>query len=171
MRRIDKLDALLLGRLANDARTGVVELASALGVARNTIAARLRKLEDTGLVRGYRPDVDLAAAGLDVQAYIAVELEQSRLQEIINTLTAIPAVLEIHTTTGREDLLVRVATDTHAHLQLVVERVLDTPGVTHSVTTIVLTSPLNYRVQPLLDHFTRDAGWGRSTPPPPPISR
>ncbi|NLU83383.1 Lrp/AsnC family transcriptional regulator [Rhodococcus sp. HNM0569] len=151
--------------LSRNARTGIVELASALGVARNTVQARLRRLEDAGLLRGYRPELDLAGIGITVQAFVALTLDQGRLQDVVDALTAIPEVLEIHATTGREDLLVRVATTGHPELQALIQRVVAVPGVTHSDTTLSLTNPLPFRVQPLLAHVTRDAGWGRSTPP------
>ncbi len=166
MLNIDRLDARLLTVLARDARVGVGELAASLGVARNTVQARLRKLTESRVLRGYRPDIDLAEVGVAVQGFIALETHQSRLQTIVDALTAIPEVLEIHATTGREDLLVRVATASQADLQELVERIVSLPGVTHSSTTLALTTPLPYRIDPLLEALTRRSGWGRATPAP-----
>jgi len=166
MLTMDRLDVALLGALTRDARVGVVELASRLGVARNTVQSRLRKLEDEGLLVGFRPDLDLERAGIDVQAFVALEIVQGRLQAVVAELTAAPEVLEIHATTGREDLLVRVATATQASLQALIERIVAISGVSHSSTTLALTTPLAYRVQPLLEKLSREGAWGRSTPPP-----
>ncbi|MEX3656437.1 MULTISPECIES: Lrp/AsnC family transcriptional regulator [Mycolicibacterium] len=166
MRSLDKLDSQLLRMLMHDARTGVMELSSKLGVSRNTIQSRLRRLEEMHLVVGYQPVLDLEKAGFAVQAFISIEIEQGRLTSVVDQLTAIAAVLEIHTTTGRNDLLVRVATATQAELQRLIERVVAVPGVVHASTTLSLTNPLRMRVDPLLDQITRDAGWGRSTPSP-----
>jgi DNA-binding Lrp family transcriptional regulator len=163
---IDKLDVALLGALTRDARAGVVELAATLGVARNTVQSRLRRLEEDGLLVGFRPDLDLERAGVDVVAFMALEIVQGRLQDVIAELTGVPEVLEVHATTGREDLLVRVATTTQASLQDLIEQVISIPGVSHSSTTLALTTPLAYRVQPLLEKLSRDATWGRSTPSP-----
>lgn len=162
---IDRLDVELLEMLARDARTGVVELASTLGISRNTVQSRLRRLEDGGLVTGYRPVVDLQQAGIATQAFIGLEVQQGRLSSIFDALAAIPQVLEVHITTGREDLLVRVATQTQAGLQELIEQIVVIPGVVHSTTTLALTTPLPYRAVPLLKYMTRNAGWGRSTPP------
>ena len=166
MLSIDKLDVALLGALTRDARAGVVELAATLGVARNTVQSRLRRLEEDGLLVGFRPDLDLERAGVDVVAFMALEIVQGRLQDVIAELTGVPEVLEVHATTGREDLLVRVATTTQASLQDLIEQVISIPGVSHSSTTLALTTPLAYRVQPLLEKLSRDATWGRSTPSP-----
>ncbi len=164
MLSIDRLDVELLELLARDARVGVVELASTLGISRNTVQSRLRRLEQGGLLVGYRPEIDLAQAGVATLAFIGLEVQQGRLSSIVDALVGIPQVLEIHATTGREDLLVRVATDTQAGLQQLIERIVVIPGVVHSTTTLALTTPLPYRAVPLLKDMTRDAGWGRSTP-------
>jgi DNA-binding Lrp family transcriptional regulator len=126
----------------------------------------VRRLEDSGLLTGYQPSVDLAQAGLAVQAFVALEINQVGMSSVVDGLAQIPQVLEVHATTGREDLLVRVATGTQAELQELVVRILAIPGVAHSSTTLALTTPLPYRVIPLLDEATRDTGWGRSTPRP-----
>lgn len=161
---IDRLDVKLLEMLARDARMGVVELASTLGISRNTVQSRLRRLEQGGLLVGYRPEIDLAQAGIATQAFIGLEVQQGRLSSIVDALAEIPQVLEIHATTGREDLLVRVASQTQAALQQLIEQIVAVPGVVHSTTTLALTTPLPYRVVPLLKDMARDAGWGRSTP-------
>jgi DNA-binding Lrp family transcriptional regulator len=166
MLSIDRLDVELLELLARDARTGVVQLASTLGISRNTVQARLKRLEDGGLLTGYRPEFHLAQAGVATEAFIGLEVQQGRLGPIIDALTGIPQVLEIHATTGREDLLVRVATPTQAGLQELIERIVAIDGVVHSTTTLALTTPLPYRAVPLLKDMTREAGWGRSTPTP-----
>jgi DNA-binding Lrp family transcriptional regulator len=163
---IDRLDVELLELLAHDARTGVVQLASTLGISRNTVQARLRRLEEGGLLTGYGPEFDLAQAGVTSLAFIGLEVQQGRLASIVDALTTIPQVLEIHATTGREDLLVRVATQTQAGLQQLIERIVLIAGVVHSTTTLALTTPLQYRAVPLLKDVVRDAGWGRSTPTP-----
>jgi DNA-binding Lrp family transcriptional regulator len=166
MLTIDRLDASILGLLGSPTRPGVVEMASALGVTRSTVQSRIRRLEESGMLGGFRPELDLAALGIDVEAFIALALEQGMLGQVVERLVAIPNVLEIHATTGREDLLARVATTSHADLQDLIQQILAIDGVSHSNSTLALTSPLPYRVQPLLDHVTREAGWGRSTPLP-----
>jgi DNA-binding Lrp family transcriptional regulator len=163
---IDKLDVELLEMLEHDARTGVVEMALALGISRNTVQSRLRRLEAGGLIAGYRPELALAQAGVSTQAFIGLEVQQGRLSSIVAALTGIPYVLEVHATTGREDLLVRVATASQAGLQELIEQIVGIPGVVHSTTTLALTTPLSYRAVPLLKDMTRDAGWGRSAPIP-----
>ncbi|MET0768008.1 MAG: Lrp/AsnC family transcriptional regulator [Aeromicrobium sp.] len=161
---IDRLDADIIGRLSTHARIGIAELATQLGVARNTVQSRLRRLEESGVLTGFRPVVDLEAVGVVAQAFVALELEQRRLAEVVDALALLPQVLEITTQAGREDLLVRVAAPSHAELQHVVTQMIDTPGVRHTVTTMAVSTPLPYRTQPLLELLTRESGFGRATP-------
>ncbi|SNS82779.1 Lrp/AsnC family transcriptional regulator [Rhodococcoides kyotonense] len=166
MLKIDRLDIELLGVLARNARAGIVELASTLGVARNTVQARLTRMTDDHLLSGFRPELDLTEIGIAVQAFMALELQQGQLRAVVDALTSMPEILEIHATTGREDLLVRVATATQADLQNLIQEVVSITGVSHSNTTLALTTPLPYRIQPLLEHLGQQQGWGRSTPAP-----
>jgi DNA-binding Lrp family transcriptional regulator len=163
MSSIDRLDAELLKRLNANARAGVAELAGQLGVSRNTVLARLQRLESAGILKGFTPVIDLAAAGLAVQAFVGLELDQRQMAQVIQDLGEIPQVLEVTTQAGREDLLVKVAAATLADLQQAVARMIEIRGVRHSNTTLSVSTPLPYRNQPLLDHLTSEAGWGRST--------
>lgn len=164
---IDRLDADIIGRLAGNARIGIAELAGQLGVARNTVQSRLRRLEESGVLHGFRPVVDLEAVGVVAQAFVSIELEQRRLGEVVDALGLLPQVLEITTQAGREDLLVRVAAPSHAELQHVITQMIDTPGVRRTVTTMAVSTPLPYRTQPLLELLTRETGFGRATPATP----
>ena len=78
----------------------MLELARLLGVARGTVQARLDRLERAGVVTGYGPDVDLAAAGFAVQAFVTLEIAQGALNDVAAELAALPAVLEAYATTG-----------------------------------------------------------------------
>lgn len=164
MLSIDRLDSELLGRLTVNARAGIAELATTLGVARNTVQSRLRRLEESGVLHGFAPRIDLERLGVPVQAFVALELDQRKMSRVVEALTAIPHVLEINTQAGREDLLARVAAPTHGELQEVVTQMIELDGVRHTVTTMITSTPLPFRTQALLDRLTSEAGFGRSTP-------
>ncbi|MCB8910166.1 Lrp/AsnC family transcriptional regulator [Rhodococcus rhodochrous] len=160
---LDRLDAALLGELTRNPRAGIVDLSAKLGVARNTVQSRIRKLEESGAVTGYRPVVDLPKLGVPLQAFIGAELVQARMGHVIAQLGRFPEVLEVHATTGREGLLIRMAAQSQEDLLLVLERLHAIEGVAHTTTTLALTTPIEYRTQPLVEHITRDAGHGRSS--------
>jgi DNA-binding Lrp family transcriptional regulator len=159
---IDRLDADLLAALIDDPRTGVTELAERLGVARNTVQARVARLTSSGVLHGFTARLDLDALGLPVVAFLHLELAQGALQDVVDGLAERPFVLEVVATTGRSDLTVRVAAPDHAALQALLQEVLDLPGVVRTTTEIALTTPVAYRVGPLLASLTAQRGRGRA---------
>jgi DNA-binding Lrp family transcriptional regulator len=140
----------------------VIELAQRLGVSRNTIHARLARLADSGVVTGYGVRVRLTQAGIPVEAIVDIEIAQGALQSVIDELAKMPNVLEVHVTTGRADVMARVAARTHEELQHVMQEMYAIRGVNRTTTHIALSTPVPYRVGPLLTHITREAGRGRS---------
>src|SRR4051794_36973258 len=109
MPSIDRLDADIIELLTIHPRIGLVEVARRLEVARGTVQARLAKLAERGAVTGFGPQVEPAQIGYPVLAFVFLEIAQGRLAEAVETLEAIPEVLEAHGTTGPRDLLCRVA--------------------------------------------------------------
>lgn len=166
MTTIDRLDVEILGKLTLNARLGIAELAAELGVSRNTVQLRIRRLEETGILIGFRPIINFAAIGMPVQALISLELDQRALGDIVAGLKQLPEVLEVKIQAGREDLLVHVAISSLEALQVLTSAIVDIDGVRKTTSTFSVATPIEFRVQPLLEHVTEDAGWGRSTPAP-----
>ena len=148
---IDALDARLIRAMCDTPRAGVMELARQLGVARGTVQARLDKLQQRGIICGFDPDLDLRAMGYEVLAFVSLEIAQGRLDDVCRHLTDIPEVLEVHTVTGPGDLHCRVVAHTNDHLQAVINRVLEAPGINRTATQIALTEQLRHRVLPLVE--------------------
>ena len=160
---IDRLDAALIKLLAAEPRIGVLETSRRLGVARGTVQARLDRLRDRGVIRGYGPDVDPAALGYEVTAFITLEIRQAGGHDpVAERLAAIPEVLEVHTITGAGDMLCRVVARTNADLQRVLDAIVSTEGVVRSSTLISLATQVPYRVLPLVCAAASGAGQQRS---------
>ncbi|WP_305093051.1 Lrp/AsnC family transcriptional regulator [Prescottella sp. R16] len=153
--RLDGLDVDLIARLRRDPRIGVLELARRAGVARATAAARLRRLEEAGIVTGYGPDIDLRAAGFPVQAFVTLEIAQGSLAQLTRELEAIPEVVEAWATTGAGDVLCRVAAASHDDLQALLIDLHHSSTVARSVSVVVLSQVVSYRSVPLLAKAVR----------------
>jgi len=164
---IDRLDAEILRLLTADARAGVAEMAERLSVSRNTIQLRMNRLVDQGILKGFRPVIDLAAIGMPVEALISVELDQRLLGPIVRGLAQLPEVLEVKIQAGREDILVHVAIASLEALQVLTASIVAIDGVRKTNSTFSVATPVPFRVQPLLNKLTESAGWGRSTPAAP----
>jgi DNA-binding Lrp family transcriptional regulator len=147
---IDALDARLIAALAEQPRVGLTEIARRLGVARGTAHARLERLLERGAITGFGPDLDLAAIGYPILAFVSLEIAQGRLDEAVEWLREIPEVLEAHGTTGQRDLLCRVAARDPGHLQELIGRILGTSAVRRSTSSIALSRQIAYRTGPLI---------------------
>jgi DNA-binding Lrp family transcriptional regulator len=158
---LDALDLALLRTLSADARIGPLQLSRQTGVARATVSARLQRLEDTGIIAGYRPDIDVAAAGFGVQAFVTLEIAQGSIEDVQRDLEAIPGVLEAYSTTGSGDVLCRVAASSHESLQGTLVQLNRLSTVARSTSVVALTRLVAARALPLLES-TAAADAGRS---------
>jgi DNA-binding Lrp family transcriptional regulator len=148
---IDDLDARLIELLTAEPRVGILEASRRLRVARGTVQARLDRLQERGVITGYGPDIDPAAIGHSVTAFVTLEIRQAGgHDQVAERLALIPEVLEVHTITGAGDMLCRVVAATNADLQRVVDVIVDVPGVLRTSTVIALAAPVRYRVLPLV---------------------
>jgi DNA-binding Lrp family transcriptional regulator len=154
---IDRLDARLIVLLAREPRIGVLEMSRRLGVARGTAQARLDRLRERGVVRGFGPEVDPAALGYPVTAFATLEIRQGQGADVRTHLASVPEVLELHTTTGRGDMLCRLVARSNADLQRVIDRVVALDGIVRASTAIVMENPVPLRIIPLVEQAARDA--------------
>jgi DNA-binding Lrp family transcriptional regulator len=148
---VDSLDAALIELLAAEPRVGALEASKRLRVARGTVQARLERLSERGVITGYGPEVDPAALGYEVTAFITLEIRQAGGHDpVAERLAAIPEVLEAHTITGAGDMLCRVVARSNADLQRVIDAIVSTAGVVRSATLISLATQIPYRILPLV---------------------
>jgi len=152
---VDDLDARLIEALAAQPRAGVLELARQLGVARGTVQARMDKLQQRGVITGFGPQLDPAALGYEVLAFTTLEIAQGRLADVVEHLRDIPEVLEAHATSGPGDLHCRLVARSNAHLQDVINRMLEVQGISRTTTVLALSDQIPYRVLPLVSSRTR----------------
>ncbi len=152
---LDRLDSRLLRLFADEPRIGVMEASRRLGVARGTVQARLDRLERSGVVRGWGPDLDPGAIGFPVTAFVTLEIRQGGGHDLVaDHLALIPEVLEAHTVTGPGDVWCRVVARSNADLQRVLDTVVAHPGIERSATAISLAKQIDHRVLPLVDATT-----------------
>ena len=127
-----------------------MELADAVGISRGTVGVRLGRLEGDGVITGYGPDIDAAAAGLAVLAFCTLEIQQGSHAATVEALARIPQILEIHTVTGTGDLLCRVVARSNDHLHDVLQQVASVPSVRRSQTQLALSTSLHRSIADLL---------------------
>jgi DNA-binding Lrp family transcriptional regulator len=138
---LDDIDLAILEALAADARIPNNRLAARLGIAPSTCLARVRSLRQSGVLRGFHAEVDLAALGRPLQAMIAVRLTVHHREEIEGFTRAVrelPGVLSVFHVAGVNDYLVWVAAaDAQDLREFVVDHLATHPAVAHAETSLI----------------------------------
>src|SRR3954449_10168607 len=156
---VDATDARLLLALGEDPRASVMALSQRLGLARNTVQARLTRLETNGVLAPLDSRVRPEALGYRLSAYVTVQVVQRSLAEVSDALAHIPEVVEVTGLSGVADLLVEVVARDADDLWRITEQVLAIHGVQRTDTALALRRFVEYRVTPLLERAAgEDAG-------------
>ncbi len=140
---IDDIDRNILKELQADARTSYAELGRRVGLTTPAVIERVRKLEDAGIITGYRAEVDTSRVGLPIMAFIRMSISGVDYSRIVDVAQSSPEVLECHRGTGGDSFIMKVAVASVEHLQQVIDRLVPY-GIT--TTTIVLSSPVKRRI-------------------------
>ena len=158
---MDAIDRNLIELFAAEPRIGVLEASRRIGVARGTAQARLDKLQRSGVIAGWGPDLSPEALGHAVTAFLTLEIRQGAGHEsVARHLAEIPEVLEAHTITGAGDMWCRVVARSNADLQRVIDRALADASIVRSSTVIALATQIPYRVLPLLRAVVEEQAGG-----------
>jgi len=157
MGSLDRVDLELLSALADDHRATVVALADRLGLSRNTVQARMLRLERSGVFHSYERAMSTKALGLPIEAMVSVTVRQAELPRITQAIATLPEVVQAYGMSGQVDLLVRVAARDTQHLFDVDARILAIDGVERTETSLVMGEVIGYRIRPLLESAREDA--------------
>ena len=139
---IDAIDARLLEELSSEARLPVAELARRVGLSKTPVQARLKRLEEAGIIRGYRAMLDPVKLGLAHVAFVEVKLSDTREAALtaFNEATAsIPEIEECHMIAGAFDYLLKVRThDISRYRQVLGEKISLLPHVAQTSTHVAM---------------------------------
>jgi DNA-binding Lrp family transcriptional regulator len=148
--RIDATDARLLLALVTQPRASAVTLTGQTGLSRNTVQARLARLEEQGVLNSFERQVPPAVLGYPLTAYITTQVTQRRLDEVAAALANIPEVLQVVGISGQTDLLVHTVAADADDLYRIAGQILAIPGVKRTNTALVMSELVSYRITPLL---------------------
>jgi DNA-binding Lrp family transcriptional regulator len=147
---LDPLDARILLALDADPDATVLSLARELGVARNTVHARLHRMNAAGALGEFSRRLDPVALGYPMIAFLSVALSQASGPEAIAALREVPEVVEMHATTGDADLLMKIVAKDTSDLHRITTSLFSVPGVVRTSTSISLATELPPRHGALL---------------------
>lgn len=139
---LDRFDRAILTVLASEGRVSVTELARRIGLSKSPTQARLKRLEDSGTIRGYRAILDPIRLGLDHIAFVEVKLGDTgerALAAFNDAVVAIPEIEQAHLIAGNFDYLLKVRTaDMRAYRRVLAERISTLPGVASTSTYVAM---------------------------------
>jgi Lrp/AsnC family transcriptional regulator, leucine-responsive regulatory protein len=138
----DDTDARLLAELQADARLSNAELGRRVNLSPPAVADRLKRLERTGVVTGYRADVDPKALGLDLGAIMRIRPSPRQLPKVAELARDTPEVVECHRITGEDCFFLKLHVRDVEHLEEVVDRFILYGQTT---TSIIQSSPVPRR--------------------------
>jgi Lrp/AsnC family leucine-responsive transcriptional regulator len=143
---LDTVNRRLLRELQADARLSLAELGRRVGLSAPAVGERLQRLQEAGVVRGYRVELDPAALGLPLGVIIRVRPAAGELPKVADLARQTPEVVECHRITGEDCFFMKLQVRDVAHLEEVIDRFLLFGQTT---TSIVQSSPVAARGLPL----------------------
>ncbi len=146
---LDKLDLQIIHEMMADAEISYADLGKKLFVSGGTIHVRIKKLQEAGIARGTRLNVDLKLLGYDVIAFIGIYLEKSSLYDsVAKELQKIPEIVRLNYTTGNYSMFAEVVCKDITQLKYVLHDELQKiKGIERTETLISLEESINRNAQ------------------------
>ncbi len=136
----------ILQELQRNPRLTMSELARRVGMSAPAVTERVRRLEESGVIRGYRLDLDPIALGLPLTAIVRVRPSAGYLPKIASLAQRIPEVVECHRVTGEDCFILKVHLPSLEQLDLILDQFLQYGSTT---TSLIQSSPVSPRSLPL----------------------
>ena len=140
---IDRYNRNILLELQYDGRISYTELGKKVGLTGPAVKERVHKLEEAGVIKGYRVRLDLSKLGYTMTAIINFKMNPGSIKRFIDDLAKIPEVIEVNRITGSDNMIIKVALKETRHLEKLINRFIEY-GV--PTTSIVLSTPIQDKV-------------------------
>ena len=138
---LDETGWRILDALQANARIPFSELGRQVGLSAPAVAERVRRMEDSGVIAGYRVELDLPKLGFPIVAIIRVAAPEEKCPRLKTLADSLAEVLECHHVTGADAFVLKVAASSVKHLESVIEAIARHGGT--PATAVVLSSPVD----------------------------
>ncbi len=146
IQRIDETDRRIIGGLLEDGRVSIAELGRRVSLSPPAVAERVKRLEQSGIITGYRAEIDLRKLGYQLTAIVRIKPSPGQLSRIPELAKQIPEVGECHRITGEDCFYLKIHLHSIDELSSLLDRFLVHGQTT---TSIVNDTPIPVRTPPL----------------------
>lgn len=143
---LDAVDREILEMLVSNARTTTAELARAIGLSAPSVAERVKRLEEAGVITGYSATISPQALGLPISAWLRVRPVPGELDRVARIVRGIPEITECDRVTGDDCFLARAHLRSVADLERVIDQIIP---YAMTNTSVIQSSPVAPRLPPL----------------------
>lgn len=137
---LDGINQKIIQALQENARISYAELGKQVHLSAPAVAERIRKMEEFGVITGYRVEVDLDKIGMPILALVQCKVFRAKEKEFKQLLLKIPDIMECYNTTGEQAFVVKLATRSMSRLDEVLELMCE---MCDTNTMMVLSAPVN----------------------------
>jgi Lrp/AsnC family transcriptional regulator, leucine-responsive regulatory protein len=142
---LEEVDKQICSLLAADGRMSFTDLARRTGLSTSAVHQRVKRLEERGVIAGYRADIDRRAVGLPLTAFISIRpIDPSQPDDSPERLAEIPEIEACHSVAGEESYILQVRVAEPSDLERLLARIRSSANVT-TRTTIVLSTAYEHR--------------------------
>lgn len=146
---LDDIGCTILAALQRDGRIAFSELGRRVGLSAPAVAERVRRMEDTGLITGYRARVDRKRLGWAVTAFLRLTCPGDRYQAVRRLALDLPEVIDCHHVTGEDCFFIKVAVGSVGHLERVIDRFRE---LGKTVSSVVLSTTVEDKPPAIRPH-------------------
>ena len=151
-RHLDRTGWQILHALQNDARLSFSHLGRQVGLSAPAVAERVRRMEEAGIITGYRAQVNPEKVGLPLTAMIELTTSPNNYPRIDHLIDQLPEILECHHVTGHYSFVIKAIAESMTHLEQLIGKLSQYGSTT---TAIVLSSPLRAKaIAPIASHYS-----------------
>jgi Lrp/AsnC family leucine-responsive transcriptional regulator len=138
---LDAVDRHILSVLQEDCKLPLAKIGERVGLSAPSVAERIKKLEESGIIRGYTAILDSRKLGKDITAFIGVFIEHPKLiSKFERDIDRLEDVQECHHVTGQHTLLLKAKVDNTSALEELIRKLRSIEGVSRTETSVVLST-------------------------------
>ena len=142
----DEVDGLILHSLVDDARTSVAEIARKVGLSPPSVAERIKRLEEAGIITGYTATIDPRALGLELTAWLRIRPLPGLFHKVAAILNKLPEIVECDRITGEDCFIARAHVRSVSELEGLIDEIIP---YAMTNTSLVQSSPVARRLPPI----------------------